>query len=266
MKPENFEREYFERIAKTVKPYSEMEENEKFFLSGLIRLFRPAKILELGVSSGGGSAVILNAIRDIDGAKLFSVDYRHEAYRHPEKPAGFLVSENFPELSDKWKLYTGCDVSSVIEEVGGGIDMLILDTRHIHPWESLNFLCAFPFMKRNSSWTVLHDICVFRVPRYRTHLAGRILWSSVVSEHKISPSPDWIPSFANIGAFTVSDVTEKYIRNVFEGLLIPWGIEIPERDIKTISGIIERYYNPELCGYFHDILGFQEFIRRNPPE
>jgi hypothetical protein len=52
MKPEYFERECFERIAGIVKPYSEMEENEKFFLSGLIRLFRPVKILELGVSSG----------------------------------------------------------------------------------------------------------------------------------------------------------------------------------------------------------------------
>ena len=74
MRPENFEREYFKRIAETVKPYSEMEENEKFFLSGLIHLFKPAKILELGVSSDGGSAIILNAIRDIDGAKLFSFD------------------------------------------------------------------------------------------------------------------------------------------------------------------------------------------------
>lgn len=78
MRPENFEREYFERIAETAKPYSEMEENEKFFLSGLIRLFKPAKILELGVSSGGGSAIIPNAIRDIDGAKLFSVDACNE--------------------------------------------------------------------------------------------------------------------------------------------------------------------------------------------
>lgn len=73
----------------------------------------------------------------------------------------------------------------MIEEIGGYIDVLILDTRHIHPLESLNFLCAFPFMKRNNSLTVLHDICVFHVPRYRTHPAGRILWSSVVSERKI---------------------------------------------------------------------------------
>ena len=263
---EDFEPEILQGIAEAIKPYSEMEEHEKFFLNGLVRYYKPMKILELGVSSGGGSAIILNALQDTEGAELFSVDYKQEAYRYPSKPTGFLVMEEFAELSDKWNLLTGCDVSSVIEEkIGDKIDMLILDTRHIHPWESLNFLCAFPFMKQES-WVILHDICVFRVPKYRNHLAGRILWSSVVSECKITPSPDWIPSFANIGAFTISGVTSEYIRNVFEGLMIPWGIEIPERDIKTISKIIELYYPSELYDYFCNILEFQRSLRDNSSE
>ena len=139
-----------------------MGKNQRYFLNGLIRHFKPHKVLEVGVSSGGSSAIILNAISDIEGAKLYSVDYSQQAYRHPDKPSGFLVEEKFPHLMDKWQMFRGGDCSRYLENVGGNIDLLVLDTVHIHPWETLNFLCALPFMK-NDSWTVLHDIMLVHV-------------------------------------------------------------------------------------------------------
>jgi predicted O-methyltransferase YrrM len=51
-----------------------MSENEYYFVNGLIRLFRPKKLLEIGVCSGGMSAAILNSIKDIKGAMLYSCD------------------------------------------------------------------------------------------------------------------------------------------------------------------------------------------------
>ena len=87
-----------------------MAKNERYFLNGIIRALKPKKILEVGVSSGGGSVLILNAISDIDGAQLYSVDYMKKSYRYPDKPSGFLVDEKFPELMDKWHIFRGGDV------------------------------------------------------------------------------------------------------------------------------------------------------------
>ena len=242
-------------IYDVIDPYSEMKENERYFLNGIIRALKPRKILEVGVSSGGGSAIILNAISDIDGAKLYSVDYAEKAYRHPDKLSGFLVNEKFPELADKWQIFRGGDVSRFIEQIGGDIDFLMLDTAHIHPWETLNFLCILPFMSKNYSWTVLHDIAIFMGPVERSELACRYLFGHVVSEEKITPSP-----LANIGAFKISDVTYKYVQNLFEALFIPFDIQVSEKDLNDIRRIIEKYYTQEQYKFFCEILEAQEYM------
>ena len=53
---------------------SRMWGNQKEFLNGVIRKFRPKKVLEIGVAEGGSSIIILNAIKDIRDAHLFSID------------------------------------------------------------------------------------------------------------------------------------------------------------------------------------------------
>ncbi|MBQ3585124.1 MAG: class I SAM-dependent methyltransferase [Synergistaceae bacterium] len=262
---EDFERERLDPIYDIVAPYSEMSKNERYFLNGIIRAIKPKKILEVGVSSGGGSALILNAIHDIDGAKLYSVDYEEKAYRHPDKPSGFLVEEKFPELMSKWHIFRGGDISRYIEKIGGDIDLLMLDTVHTHPWETLNFLCILPFMKKDSSWTVLHDISLFANPYDRYGLACRYLYASVVSEEKVTPVSDSKEiKFANIGAFKVSKLTEKYIGNLFETLLIPWNVQVQKKDLDDIRNIISRYYTPEQYQYFCDVLDFQHYLFTHP--
>ncbi len=251
---------------------------------------KPKKILEVGVSSGGSAALILNAIKDIDGAHLYSVDYCENAYRYPDKQSGFLVDEKFPELKNKWTIYRGGDVSKFIEEIGGDIDLVLIDTMHIHPWESLNFLCVLPFMKRNNnSWVILHDIAAhFFAANF---LACRYLWSHAVSDEKLSPAPETednsnykrkygrnIPHFANIGAFKITDDTFKYIGNVFEALLNPW-ISLPvdtvpesqihklpcviwPEDLNSIKKILAKYY-PEYITFFDHVLDFQKIMYAN---
>lgn len=262
---EDFERERLDPIYDIVAPYSEMSKTHRYFLNGIIRAMKPKKILEVGVSSGGGSALILNAIHDIDGAKLYSVDYEEKAYRHPDKPSGFLVEEKFPELMSKWHVFRGGDISRYIEKIGGDIDLLMLDTVHMHPWETLNFLCIQPFMKKDSSWTVLHDISLFANTNIRYALACRYLFASVVSEEKVTPVSDSQEiKFANIGAFKVSELTEKYIGNLFETLLIPWNVQVQKKDLDDIRNIISRYYTPEQYQYFCDVLDFQHYLFTHP--
>lgn len=53
---------------------SSMWDNQREFLNGAIRKFRPKKVLEIGPWTGGSSIIILNALKDIHGSKLYSVD------------------------------------------------------------------------------------------------------------------------------------------------------------------------------------------------
>ena len=239
-----------------------MAKNERYFLNGIIRALKPKKILEVGVANGGGSAIILNAISDIDGADLYSVDYLEYSYRHPDKTSGFLVEDKFPQFMNKWHIFRGGDISCFIEEIGGDIDLLVLDTSHTHPWETLNFLCVLPFM-RIESLTVLHDITMqYARKKARSEVACRYLFSHVVSDEKFSPVPDHEGLLSNIGAFKVSEAALKYVNTLFESLLIPWGTEVKPEDMETISAIIRKYYSPEQYKFFCDALNFQEYIKQ----
>ena len=58
------------QIQNKILYYVELSFDEQRFLNGLLRKIKPKKIVEIGVSSGGSAAIILNAIKDIEGAKF----------------------------------------------------------------------------------------------------------------------------------------------------------------------------------------------------
>lgn len=60
----------------------EMSEFESAFLAGLIKKFRPRKILEIGIAAGGTSSIILQCM-DMLGCdyELYSVDFSKYFYR-----------------------------------------------------------------------------------------------------------------------------------------------------------------------------------------
>ena len=64
----NFEYHNYERelITDKIQKYAgyELFDNEPYFLNGIIRKFKPKRCLEIGVSHGGSSILILNAIKD----------------------------------------------------------------------------------------------------------------------------------------------------------------------------------------------------------
>ena len=110
------------------------------FINGLIRKYKPKKLLEIGVCSGGMSAVILNAIKDRNDAFLYSCDLETKNYIDDSKEVGNIVKTNFPEFLPKWKLYTGNTTAAFIEEIGGDIDFVFIDTAHVMPGEVLNMI------------------------------------------------------------------------------------------------------------------------------
>ena len=63
--PEKYERNVLDEVKNKIDGKSIIPINQLYFINGLIRKYKPKKIIEIGVCSGGTSAVILNAIRYI---------------------------------------------------------------------------------------------------------------------------------------------------------------------------------------------------------
>ena len=72
--PELYGRGIFDQIKSKYNESLVMLKHEYYFVNGLIRLYKPKKLLEIGVCTGGMSAAILNSIKDIKEAMLYSCD------------------------------------------------------------------------------------------------------------------------------------------------------------------------------------------------
>ena len=116
--------------------------NQKEFLNGIIRKFKPKKIVELWVYSGGSSIVILNAIDDFKNSKLYSIDLNSAIF------VGQCVNKFFPHFMRNWKLFKGNIATEYIEKIGNNIDIAMIDTAHFEPGEILDFLIILPFLKK----------------------------------------------------------------------------------------------------------------------
>ena len=245
---EEYEANYVDAIYKEINAISEMTYRENCFLNGLVRYFRPKKIIEIGVAAGGSTCVLLNAIKDNPESIVHSIDWSGQYYRQTSKISGWKAKELFPN-SPQLNLYLGVDVAEIIEEqIKGDIDFLLLDTVHRHPAETLSFLSVFPYL-RNNAIVVLHDVNLFAKEQSR-HYATKLLLDIVVADKKTLRvfSNDY--EHPNIAAFQVSEDTGKYIADVVNSLLFPWEFEIPERILKATGHIIKAKYPSYLYDQF----------------
>ena len=248
--PEDFGVDYIPSYIDT-----DMTLNERHFVSGLIKLFAPCQILEIGVAGGGNTVNILHTIKDMESS-LTSIDIA-EIFNHPfvgPLEVGGFVKQEFDYLSsNKWQLLTGKDPAERMEDLNRKFDMVIIDTAHVHPIETLNFLSVLPFLNENAV-VILHDVSLFMdtVKKYNevSCIATRVLMSCVCAD-KYSPEFKGFGGYTNIVAFQISEDTRKYIRNVFDSLMIPWEC----RDwtpfcATTVKPLIARYYSKELNEIF----------------
>jgi predicted O-methyltransferase YrrM len=269
--PENIDTEMFNAIPPETYEFMLMSTPEKKFLFGLIRNFKPKNILEIGVYSGGGSELMLQAIKDMKESTLTSIDLAEHPYIYPDKPIGFAAlrkNANNPQ----WTLIAGKDPSEVIEGFGKKFDFVIIDTAHIHPIETLNFLSVLPFLQ-DGAIVVLHDLslylnttCYSDLSNFpRIEIATKFLFSSVAAEKITVSSNDkeyiseWI--LPNIGAFQITSDTRKYIDGVFHSLTVPWGF-IPDSDIlDSIRNIVKNHYAQTKLALFDDAVKANYYLK-----
>ena len=169
--PQLYGREIFNQIKSKYNEKLVMGKNEYYFVNGLIRLYKPKKLLEIGVCSGGMSAAILNSIKDIKGAMLYSCDLEKNNYKINNNTfkVGHFVFKNFRNLMTKWKLYTGNTTSAFIEKIGGNIDFVFIDTAHVMPGE----------VKYHRNITIFEKKCYYCIRRYQSSNKGILSKNSI---------------------------------------------------------------------------------------
>ena len=162
-------------------------------------------------------------------------------------------------MTGEHKFYLGKYLPQVIDEIGGDIDFVILDTVHFLPGEVLDFPVMLPYLK-NGAIVVLHDV-IFNQFGKTLGYATTVLFSAICSEEKFlnSMATDKnLPfSYPNIGAFKIDKQTRKHIANVFLSLMVTWNYLPDEKQVEVYREFYKKYYPTELVTIFY------ETIRRN---
>lgn len=252
------------RLSPDVFSLSELDHGAQVFLSDLILKYKPKKVLEIGVSAGGSSAIILNALQEIPGSEMHSVDISTEYNKKGRnKKTGFVVDEMHPNLLDKWRLYTGGMVCDFIEEIGGNIDLCFIDTIHKIPGEILDFLMVLPYLSKNAV-VVIDDISL------NTHLFANnkekivncVLFSAIVGQKIIADpgksSDSIVPS---IGAVILDDDIKDRAFDIFNLLILPWGYNLSIKAYKRVLTHFKKHYDKFNVEIFRKMYRFNKYFK-----
>lgn len=231
---------------------TQMLRNDHGFLSGLIKLIRPQKIVEVGVAEGGTTRMIVKTLDEIKcKSRMFSIDLfedfwgRKTGYSFQEKDKSKYVDHTF--LLGKYLV-------DCIEEIGNGIDLLILDTTHKMPGENIDFLCALPYLSKDA-FVVLHDVGLSNIYAEKT---DRIVQSCLVISTKMLFSAVTAKKFynfddsniENIGAFQINEDTFKHATDLFFALSFIWTSPIDNSALKRYRDFFSLHYDRECMELF----------------
>lgn len=133
-----------------------------------------------------------------------------------------------------------------LDEIGDGIDFLILDTVHVLPGEILDFIAAFPYLAHDAV-VVLHDTCLHYAPNMNgNEVATSVLLQSVVAD-KFLNIQDRYP---NIAAFQINQDSYTYLTNMFSALILPWAYLPEDRELALYEAAIQKHYNAQCLRLF----------------
>ena len=222
-----------------------MSGNQPYFINGIIRKFKPRKCLEIGVSRGGSSILILNSIKDIKNSFLISLDINNNYYKNQSFEVGYKV-KNFPELLHKWKLLTGKQPHQFLEKLNIKFDFLFLDTSHSAPGEIINMIEALPFLEEKAI-IVLHDITYHFSKKIKIHPSNIYLFTTLVGDKIFIQNKEI--GIENIGAIFLSPNQYKYYKNYFLLLFSPWQNCPKEKYLKELEHFISKYYKKRIFIY-----------------
>jgi len=140
-----------------------------FFLTAMVSLLAPRRVVEIGTLSGFSAAIIAAAIDRQHGndaglrsnrkeITVETIDTRTHCINDATRPTGFEIPELIPDLVSSIRVHTGheSDFARNLAEPGG-FGLAFIDADHRHPWPLLDVLRLAPYLE-SGGWIVLHDI------------------------------------------------------------------------------------------------------------
>lgn len=239
----------------------EMTEFESAFLCGLIKELKPKKIVEVGVAGGGTTAVILKCLQLLgveSEVELISMDLAEKFYREKDKRTGYLADELLSSnVAFHHKFVLGKLLPEVIDEIGGDIDMVILDTVHSMPGEMLDFLAIYPYLSPNAC-VLLHDLSSNISGQNPLAFATQLVFSSVSAKKIIMQDINKPGKIPNIGGFIINENTTENIGYVLSSLIITWRYIMSEKWFNIYHTHYLKHYGIEFAELFDSIYHIQE--------
>lgn len=245
-----------------------MTREEHGFLSGIIEELKPKKILEVGIAFGGTSAMIIKSLElaEIE-CVMYSVDLNY-VYRGIEV-GSMLKNITLPQFV-MHSIIKGKLLKDIIEQIGGDIDLVVLDTSHNIPGEILEFLTVLPFMSKNGV-VVLHDVILCnkmvthnrQIGRSLRKICPKVLFSTVSAEkyYNYGEDKDLYPS--NIAAFKINDSTYDSIEDLFFSLSHLWFEDWSKEVLDSYREFLSKYYPLQTIRLWDLIINNQQKYKSN---
>jgi predicted O-methyltransferase YrrM len=133
-----------------------------FFLTAVIGILAPARVVEIGTQTGFSTGLIAAALAHGHGSKrancVDTIDRAAQCVVDQTRPTGFEIPEVFGEFASMIRVHAPQDarfVSQIAEP--NELELAFIDADHRHPLPLLDLLQLAPCM-RPASWVLLHDI------------------------------------------------------------------------------------------------------------
>jgi cephalosporin hydroxylase len=147
-----------------------------FFLTALVSILAPRRVVEIGTLTGFSAAIIAAAIhrqhgteksvipsevegpRGAPGITVETIDAHTRCIIDETREIGFEISNLIPDLASTVRIHTGRK-SDYVRELAARdqFGLAFIDADHRHPWPLLDVLRLAPYV-RSGGWIVLHDI------------------------------------------------------------------------------------------------------------
>lgn len=251
----NYEKYYITDEMKKKSRWMFTSTSQYYLINGIIRKLKPKNCLEVGVAQGGSSILILNAIKDIKNSRLVSLDLNKKFYLNRSYETGYRVKKYFPELTNKWQLFTGEQPHIFLQKLKIKFDFVFLDTAHISPGEIINIIEILPFLNENAI-IILHDIMLHfskenEKKKIQSVSSPQLLLMSVLHGEKIVIKDS--KGIDNIGVIFLYRNQKEHYLDYFLLLLSFWDYIPSEKQSNEIRTFIKKYYNNDLYLSIFDI-------------
>jgi predicted O-methyltransferase YrrM len=143
-----------------------------FFLTALVSILAPRRVVEIGTLTGFSAAIIAAAIHrqhgagetgtgrpsSLDRITVETIDAHNHCSIDKTKPIGFEIPELIPGLVSTVRIHTGHE-SDYVREIAARDEfgLAFIDADHRHPWPLLDVLRLVPYVQ-GGGWILLHDI------------------------------------------------------------------------------------------------------------